>query len=211
MIINNVLNYIFTSPVVIATLRELDKRNAGISGREIARLINVSHRTALKALDNLEALKIVTRRVVGKSYYFTLNRNHFISKKVITVIFNNEREFRNSIYEKIKRVKSNGVLSLIVFGSVARKEETYASDLDLCIVYNKTKTDVEEKTNKLRDELYEKYGVTLAPFYITESNFKRKAKNYDPPVNNILKDGLVIWGKSINGIINGKKNIKAKR
>ena len=210
MIINKILNHIFTSPSIIAVLRELDVRNTGITGREIARAVNISHRTELKALDNLEALKLVTRRVAGKSYYFTLNRNQFLNKKITSVIFKSEQEYKRSIFDKIKTVKNSNVASLILFGSVARKDETYGSDLDLCIVYNKTKTGIEEKINILRDKLYDEFGVSLAPFYITESNFKQKAKNLKAPVNNLINEGIVICGKSINRIIYGKKNIQTK-
>ncbi|MCB9250814.1 MAG: hypothetical protein H6613_20845 [Ignavibacteriales bacterium] len=37
-------------------------RNDGLTGREIARLENITHRTALKALENLEALNVVTKK-----------------------------------------------------------------------------------------------------------------------------------------------------
>lgn len=203
MIINKFLNHLFTSPSIIAVLRELNIRNTGITGREIARLANMSHRTALKALENLEALKMVTRRVAGKSYYFTLNRQQFINKKIISVIFENEREYKKKIFDKIKSIKTDNLISLIIFGSVARNKETYESDLDLCIVYNKNKTEIEKKINVLRGKLYNEYGVTLAPFYITGSNFKLKAKNLKPPVNNINNEGIVIWGKSINRLKHG--------
>ena len=78
MIINNFLNHLFTAPSIISVLRELDMRNVGLTGREIARLGNIAHRTAIKSLDNLESLNLVTRRIAGKSYYYTINRNQYI-------------------------------------------------------------------------------------------------------------------------------------
>jgi len=203
MIVNKFLNYLFTSPSIIAVLRELDMRTVGISGREISRLTNVTHKTALKALDNLEALKLIKRNVVGKSYYFTLNREQFIYKNIISVIFKNELEYKQKLIDNLKKLKNDNVVSLIIFGSVARKEETYESDFDLCIVYQNKKNEIEEKIGVLQSKLYEEFGVTLAPFYITEGDFKEKANTLKPPVNNILKEGNVIWGKSINRIIHG--------
>jgi len=203
MIVNKFLNYLFTSPSIIAVLRELDMRTVGISGREISRLTNVTHKTALKALDNLEALKLIKRNVVGKSYYFTLNREQFIYKNIISVIFKNELEYKQKLIDNLKKLKNDNVVSLIIFGSVARKEETYESDFDLCIVYQNKKNEIEGKIGVLQSKLYEEFGVTLAPFYITEGDFKKKANTLKPPVNNILKEGNVIWGKSINRIIHG--------
>jgi predicted nucleotidyltransferase len=203
MIVNKFLNYLFTSPSIIAILRELDMRTVGISGREISRLVNVTHKTALKALDNLEALKLIKRNVVGKSYYFTLNREQFIYKNIISVIFKNEIMYKQKLIDNLIKLKNDNVVSLIIFGSVARNEETYESDFDLCIVYQNKKNEIQENIGVLQSKLYEEFGVTLAPFYITEDDFKQKAISLKPPVNNIIKEGNVIWGKSINRIVHG--------
>ncbi len=203
MIINNFLNYLFTTPSVISVLRILNQRTEGSTGREIARLSNITHRTAIKALDNLETFNLVKKRIVGKSYYYTINRNQYIYKEIISLILKKEREFQKKVFDSLKLVRCENLVSVIIFGSVARKEENIESDLDVCFIYFKTKKDIEERVNILRDNLYEKYGVQLAPFYITEMDFKSKAKKKKPPVNNIVKDGIVIRGKTLNRLING--------
>jgi len=203
MIINKFLNHLFTAPSIISVLRTLDQRNAGITGREIARLSDITHRTSLKALDNLEALNLVTRRIAGKSYYYTINRNQYIYKEIISLIFEKEREYKQRIFDDIKSLKYKNLVSIIIFGSVARKEDSIKSDLDTCFVYFKNKKDIEEKIDVLRDSLYDKYGIHLAPFYITENNFRSRAKKKEPPINNIINEGIVIRGKSINRIKNG--------
>ena len=203
MIVNRVLDHLFTSPGIIAVLRELDLRKVGITGREIARLSGITHRTALKALDNLEALKIVQRQIAGKAYYFTLNRTHYLYKNIIGPVFEAERELTNKIVDKIKQNLGKYSESIIIFGSVARKEETNESDFDLCIVYLKNKNIIEQKINSLRDTLYELFGISLAPFLISLSEFKSKAKNSKPPIKDIIKEGKVISGKSINRLIIG--------
>jgi len=203
MIINNFLNHLFTAPSIISVLRELDMRKVGLTGREMARLGNITHRTALKALDNLESLNLVTRRVAGKSYYYTINRNQYIYKEIIALIFKKEKEYKQKIFNEIKTTKYENIISVIIFGSVARKEETYKSDLDICLIYYKSKKDIENKINNLRDNLYEKYGIQLAPFYITENNFKIRAKKKQSPVNNIINEGEVILGRSIKRMIHG--------
>jgi hypothetical protein len=39
------------------------------------------------------------------------------------------------------------------------------------------------------------YGVTLAPFIISLPEFRKRAGSGKPPVNNILKEGKIIYGK----------------
>lgn len=203
MKIYNVLNSIFSAPSAVSLLRELSLRKTGLTGRELARITKLTPQTAHNTLANLEALKIVNRITAGRSHYFTLNREHYLAKKIIENVYESEREFANSIFERIKKSLRKESVSLIIFGSVARKDETVESDLDLCIIYQSKKSLVEEKITGLREKLYNEFGVTLAPFYITQRDFKSSAKNKKKPVNNIIEDGRVIYGKSINRLING--------
>lgn len=203
MIINRLLNYLFTAPSIFSVLRQLNMRNDGLTGREIARLENITHRTALKALENLEALNVVTKKIAGRSHYYTINRTQYIYKEIVAVIFEKEVEYKQKIFDELKSIKNENLISTIIFGSVARKEETYESDLDVCFIYKKNKSGIEDKINVLRDKLYERYGISLAPFYILENDFNNKAKKMLSPVNNILSEGIVISGKSIKRIIHG--------
>jgi predicted nucleotidyltransferase len=202
MVVNRIIEHLFTSPAIVAVLRELDLRRVGISGREIARSSNLTHRSALKALENLEALKIVNKQIAGKTYFFNINRSHYLYRNVIRPIFKAEMELFDTIASKIKKELGKYSESLIIFGSVARKEESHESDFDLCVVYSGNKKLIEDKINILREELYKLFGISLAPFLITLIEFKNKAKKNKPPVNEIIKEGKVISGKSIRSIIN---------
>jgi predicted nucleotidyltransferase len=173
----------------------------GISGREIARISGLSNRAVQNSLANLESLGLVDRIVGGRDHLFTLNRNNKIVSKIIKYIFEFEDGFSKEIIFSIKKKLSTLVSSLILFGSVARKEENYSSDFDLCIVYTNNKNKIENIVSELRDKLFDDYKVTLAPFYITETDFKKRAKKNLSPVNNIIKDGILLAGKPIRELI----------
>lgn len=201
MIINNVLQHIFSTPSNIVVLRVLNYRVVGISGREIARISSLSNRTTQNVLANLESLGLVNRTIGGRDHLFTINRKNKIVTKLIKYIFEFEDEFKKKIFLLIKKKLSKLTTSVILFGSVARGEESFSSDFDLCIVYVNNKTKIESVVSELRHKLYDDYKVTLAPFYIMESNFNRRAKKNLPPVNNILKEGKVLSGKSLRDLI----------
>lgn len=201
MIINNVLQHIFSSPSNVIVLRTLNSRMVGISGREIARVSKLSNRTAQSVLANLESLGVVNRTIGGRDHLFTLNRNNIIASKLIKYIFEFEDGFSKEIISSIKKRLSLIVSSVILFGSVARKEEDYSSDFDLCIVYANNKNKIENIVSELRDKLFDDYKVTLAPFYITETDFKKRAKKNLSPVNNIIKEGILLAGKPIRELI----------
>ncbi len=203
MIVNNILDYIFTNVSNLAVLRVLNERVVGISGRETARLAGISLRSAQLSLDNLVSLKIIKRQIGGREHLFTLNRESFISKEIIIKLFSAEQKFKTSLYKEITDSLKISADSIILFGSVARKTESVQSDLDLCIVYSKNKNKIEKIVSSLRDELYDKYGVTLAPFYIIRNEFKKRVKKNKSPVNEIIKEGIIISGLSINILKNG--------
>ncbi|MBK7105451.1 MAG: nucleotidyltransferase domain-containing protein [Ignavibacteriae bacterium] len=203
MIVNNVLNKLFSAPTSIMVLRELSLRNTGITGRELGRVINITPQAVHNTLSNLETLKIVKREFAGRSHFFTLNRNHFLTKKIIESIFEYEREYLKSIFDKIKKEIGKETSSIILYGSVARKDENWESDFDICIVYNNEKKQIEDKIKNLRTKLYDDYGITLAPYYVSQKEFIEGNKKNKSPIKNIINEGKVISGLSISRLING--------
>lgn len=198
MIVNNIIESIFNKGSNVRVLRALIERVVGISGRETARLSGVSLRSAQIALDNLENLKIVNRLIGGREHLFTLNRDNFVVQKIIIPLFESEQTFKEKLFAEIKNNLSALTESLIIFGSVARKEETIKSDLDLCIVYSKGKTKIEATIDELRINLNKNFGIILAPFLITKSEFRKRAKANKSPVPSILKEGKIISGLSLS-------------
>lgn len=203
MIINRVLDHIFINTSNLAVLRVLNERVIGLSGRETARLAGISLRAAQLSLNSLESLKIVNRHYGGREHIFTLNRKNYIVKEIISSIISAEESFRNSIFKKIKSKLAKVTDSVILFGSVARQEESTDSDLDICIVYSRGLKKIEEVVSRLRDELNDNFGVTLAPFYITKKEFKTSVRKGKSPTDSIIDEGKVLSGLSIKSLING--------
>ena len=201
MIINKVLDHLFNSQGTVKVLRVLKNSMVGLTGRQIAVLAGITHQAAHNTLANLESLKLINRVIGGSSHLFTLNRNNFLIKKVIRVVFDTEIEFRDNIFFIIKKALSKYTVSVILFGSVARKEESAESDLDLCIIYYQDKNIVEQKVDLLRGNLYNEFGVTLAPFYISSKEFIKRVATKKPPVSEIIKEGIVISGKTLRELL----------
>lgn len=203
MIVHNIFDHIFNTQGNIAVLRILNERIEGISGREVARLANISVRTAQMALSRLESLGLVKRNIGGRDHLFILNRNNYFSDMIISEIFKVENNFRNEIISSIRNKLGKYCVSIILFGSTARREEEINSDFDVCIIYRKDKKEIDSIVSSLRDELWKRYSIHFAPFYITDSEFKKRASLSKEPVNGIIKDGILIAGKSIKELLRG--------
>lgn len=205
MILNKPLDYIFATWSNIAVLRVLSNVKTPLSGREIAKLSGMSAPSALESLSSLENLNVIIRQRGGREHFFTLNRENYFVKKVIIPVITSEKNFPREIFREIKNNLQDFALSAILFGSTARGEEEVQSDFDLCIVYQgiTNRKKIENVIPKLREILHQKYGVSLAPFLITKKEFFSKAKNKLSPVNNIVKEGKILFGQSISDLING--------
>ncbi len=202
MIIHNTLNEIFSTYSNIAVMRELRYTTNGFTGREIAKRAGLSAPAAISALTHLEAVKIINRRIGGRDHLFTLNFTNYYVKEVLLPALEAESRYFEKIKSELKKHLSKESVSVILFGSVARKEESIKSDFDICVVYKnlKNKNALEKILNRCRDELYNSYGITAAPFYISAAEFKRRAKLIKSPVDKIIKEGIVLSGKQMQSI-----------
>ena len=205
MILHNIFNEIFSNPSNIAVLREIAKVQTGLSGREIAKMVGISPPTCLSILTQLENLSLVKRQRGGRDHLFTLNREHIIVKEVILNLLSFENNLLNILMKDLKKNFGKYCTSILLFGSVARKEETVESDLDICFLINSIKS--KELLRGLiaqKHSYYKvKYGVNISPFFLTEKEFISRAKHNKPPVHDIIKESILIYGKSWEAVLNG--------
>lgn len=205
MIINNVLNTLFSTWSNIAIMRALENYAVGISGREVARIAGITPKNCLITLSFLEDMGIVIRVRGGREHLFTLNREHFLVKDVLLPALAAERKYVEMISKEIANSLKKFTISVYLFGSVARQQETIDSDYDICIIYNNqtNKKKIEIVLSDLGSKLKKKYGVSLAPFYITKNDFIKRSKLGKSPVKEITKEGIYISGLKIKDLLNG--------
>jgi predicted nucleotidyltransferase len=92
------------------------------------------------------------------------------------------REFANAI-------NSDKIIKIILFGSVAREEDTEDSDIDILIISNEW----EEIDSLITDEVFNVVLDTqelISPYVLSEKQFE-ETKNFNF-LTNVLKDGVVI-------------------
>lgn len=213
MKIHRVLDEVFSTWSNIAVMRTLRYSADGMTGRAIAKEAGMTPKAALSALTHLESLGLVKRIRGGRDHIFTLNRESILIKNSILPLFESEDRYREEIKGEITNALKKLCVSLYVFGSVARGEETAASDYDLCIVYDGAAVPekLEESVYELSGRLLQKFGITLAPFYISTSEFKKRVQSKKPPLAGIAAEGILLWGEQLIGREHDKKNSKSSR
>lgn len=195
----------------VKILRFLIKSQAQLNGREIAKNVGLSHVKAHTALKDLTKDGIVSMRSVGSSLVYWLNEEHFLVKEIIRPAFEKEKDIFGHIVRLIlKEMKPPRPLSVILFGSFAKGNASADSDIDVLIVYphQKNKLLLARELSEADKKITLLFGNRLAsvPFSIYE--FQNKLKKKGAFINEIIRTGKVIYGKSISELINlnGKKD-----
>jgi predicted nucleotidyltransferase len=106
------------------------------------------------------------------------------------------QEFRKSALKKFKsRIKS-----IILFGSVARNEFDKNSDIDVVVILDDTLGISEKQIEKIEDDLKriaENISDKLSIHTFTLTEFFDLAKEGNPLVYRIIKEGIPIFGKDL--------------
>jgi predicted nucleotidyltransferase len=205
MIFHNILDILFSTWSHTAVLRVLWHYSNGITGREISRLAGMNHRACQKALATLESIGIIERRRGGRDHLFTLNRTNILVIDGVLPLLAVEEEFSKKAFAFLAQKLKKYCISIILFGSVARKDETVTSDFDLCLIVEKDQqtTTTSDVVHSIAGEFRRTFGGNIAPFIITHKEFVRRANRKQSPIPAITKEGIIIHGLSLEKLING--------
>src|SRR3990172_5500890 len=133
------LDQVFAAPSHLAVCRALLDTAEGMSGRQVAREARINHQTCAVALGRLEELGVVRRQGSGQSQLFRLNRENALVGALLIPLLKKEREVFPRIIRRIGEMVADRCLRALVFGSVARGEESRDSDLDLLFIADSTR------------------------------------------------------------------------
>ncbi len=106
----------------------------------------------------------------------------------MVIWMNNRMEIAREFAELIN---SEDIVKVIVFGSVAREEDTEESDIDILIV-SPIARDIRKDINKIVVDIVLEKDELISAHLMTEEHFN-KTINY-PFLTNVLNEGVVLVG-----------------
>jgi len=173
----NLFRELFTGSK-IKVLKHILNSGFRMTGRELARVCNISHTMAIRILKEFETIHLVSNFKAGKSIIWTPKTDSYsylIAKKIYAEK-NNYMPLQHLKDILIKELKGKKVKKAILFGSVAKEKERYSSDIDVFILVNDQKD--KKKIDKLMETLSLKcvklYGNTLNQYVLTEKEFEAR-------------------------------------
>ncbi len=204
--LQNSLDIVLGTKTKVRLLRSLIFLDRPVTGREAARLANVSH-IALHALDELVLVGILEQAATSSGHLYQINEANYLFESLFT-LFWAEKERYSIIIESIQSLlaRFEDVLSADFFGSAARGEETPESDLDLFLILKEgaSKEGIKDSLTEMGFRLLNEYGITFSPVILTIDEVKRQLKDRESFVVQALESTHTVFGQTIGELLDGE-------
>ncbi len=182
---------------VLAVLAET---TAELNLRTVARLAGVSPAQASRVLPGLVELGLVERREVPPSSLFLLNRDNVAGQIVVRLA-----QTREIALERMGAAAGELTappVSVIVFGSFARREADRFSDIDAVMV---RPNDVEAEDDgwisgveQWRATVRDLTGNPVEVLDIDQTEVRAKLSSRSPLWRDVARDGVVVYGVALD-------------
>jgi len=167
------------------------------TGREIARLLNVSHTGVQKAIERIVRMGLAHEKRIGSSNVFWTNKDSYLFRTFHSW-FSLEGKIGQEILDTLRSKLEEVVASATVFGSFAKGTPDSGSDLDLLIVAGDRK-EVEKRLTSLSTTFARRYGIRLSPIIVSRSELKKKASL--PYLQAARNEGILVVGKPLEQVL----------
>jgi len=129
------LENIIASKSKVKLLRKMiENKDRDFTLEDLTKLTNLSFGTIHPALKDLVNYRIVVLRKVGRSKLYQINENQLLYKELENLFVNEMHVLMNIAREFAKEIDKNDIKNIILFGSVARREFTDKSDVDILVI-----------------------------------------------------------------------------
>ena len=194
-----------TSAVEAATLRVLARADAGFSGRQVHALAGVGSTSSVhRALSTMVRIGLVTAESRPPSIIYRINREHALWPAIDSALGSRDR-----VFESIRRFCTDDLpvdlgLTVVVYGSVARRDSSLDSDIDLFVVYP---DDIDDDARadfsfQIARHVERVAGNEAQVFSVERAELAQRINENDPLVANVIADGILVFGpplRSANG------------
>lgn len=198
MRVNNPLDDIFQNGHAIRILRQLVLfPSKVITGRGLARELGMNHATCIRALDSLVDTGAISRMTVGKSSVYEIPQDSVLYDGLLKPLFDKEANLLNELVEILSEGIRQHIISIYVFGSVARAEDTAVSDIDIAIILKAgvDKKKLVETLGENERRIYRLYRIGTNVLLYSSDEFMKMKESGHALARDILSEGLLAYGK----------------
>lgn len=160
---------------------------------ELADAVDYSRPTITKAVDALVANDLVTDRRDGNTRLTQINRGR-LSRPDDPVLEIPQAEFHVPVRTALEQVRDqvDGVIGVVLYGSVARGTADRRSDIDLWVLVTEDRMANQRTANTIRQDLEGQEFDTGRYAYEIDVEALPAIPNYTEDLQEILSDGIVL-------------------
>lgn len=191
------LSSLLGTEVSVRVMRELMLHGGELSAPQLALRASVSPPQVRSVLDNIVAAGIAEVLGSGRTRLFRANVRHPLSGP-LGLLFRQEAARADEIRATLRRaIGSMGTLIIAawLYGSVARREDSFGSDLDIAVVAEQA--DLEAVVDALREQLRpegQRLWFQPAVVGLTPGDVARLERTKDPWWVTASRDAVVLAG-----------------
>ena len=200
------LDHILGQLSKIKILRFMIHVRLPMNGREIAKAVGLSHVRCHTILKELSEQGIVTLRKIGRSTVYEIQPDHIVIKHWLKPLFREEKHLRKRLARTVTSHLSVKPVSVILFGSIARKEDRSGSDIDMLLIMP-GKANLKKCKRELlgaEEAVTQLYGNHLSPLLMKHNMFITRLKRGDRFLKEVLSDGQQIYGQTISELLSNE-------
>lgn len=154
--------------------------------RQIARHVDASVGAVRRELEKLAAVDLIVRTQVGNLVFYQVNQRHPVFAEMRALVNKTVGIF--NVLRSTLEPLAEQVTVAFVYGSVARQEETAASDIDLMIIGQVELDDVLARLSVPENTL----GRTINPTVYSSKEFRKKLEGGNHFLNSVI-DGQKVF------------------
>jgi hypothetical protein len=195
------LEDIFGQKSKIKILRVFLKTKMALTGRQVAELAALNHRTCQLALADLEEQALIKARQVGRASLFELNEaNRFVTTNLFRFFQEEENLLKNFTLEVLADAKSQ-IDSLILFGELVQGREKEDSEVNFLVVSSASKDKLEKIFQPVGAAFFTSFGKITNVYLTSKRELLEKIRRSEPLFREAVKTGRVLFGQNISEIL----------
>ena len=167
------------------------------TGREIARLLRVSHSGVQKAIRPIVESGLAHEKRIGRANVYSANKDSYLFRSLRSW-FGAEDSIQQEMVETLRTKLAGVVISAVVFGSFAKGSASPTSDLDLLVV-TEDRDETGKRLASLAGIFARRYGIRISPRVVSKAELKAKASL--PYVKAARTEGVLIVGKPLGRVL----------
>lgn len=180
-----------TAAAVLSVLADSPESAYGI--RELGRAIDTSHKNVSPAVDDLEAVDLVTTSYEGPKRVVRINTDR-LEKPTDPVFTIPQPEFHEPVRDLVDELTEaiDNIRGVVIFGSVARGEADRQSDIDCFVLVEGTQATAQKIAHETVDDLHDRrYDGDRYSFHVLVESVET-AGQYGDRLREILAEGITL-------------------